>query len=151
MKLILWRHAEAEEGTPDVERKLTPKGEKQARKIAKWLKEHLDEPVRLLASPAKRTQQTAQALGERIETKNELAVGSSATRILRATGWPEGQGTVIVVGHQPALGQLAALILSGKEADWSIKKGAIWWFETGKQEDESATHLRAVRAPKDCV
>jgi phosphohistidine phosphatase len=151
MKLILWRHAEAEEGTPDVERKLTAKGEKQARKIAKWLKAHLDEPVRLLASPAQRAQQTAQALGEKIETKNELGVGSSATRILHATGWPKGQGTVVVVGHQPALGQLAALILSGQEADWNIKKGAIWWFETGKQEDESATYLRVVLAPKDCA
>ncbi len=150
MNLILWRHAEAEEGTPDAARELTAKGEKQAQKIARWLKDHLDdEPVRLLVSPARRAQQTAEALDEHIETRKELAVDSSATQILRVTGWPDAQGTVIVVGHQPTLGQLAALILSGTEADWSIKKGAIWWFETDLSEDGLATHLRTVLGPKE--
>lgn len=149
MNLILWRHAEAEEGSPDVERELTPKGEKQAQKMAKWLQDHLDEPARLLASPAKRAQQTAQALDEKIETKNELAVGSSAIRILRAIGWPDAQGTVIVVGHQPTLGQLAALLLSGTEADWNIKKGAIWWFEASLSGDGLEILLRTVLGPKD--
>ncbi|MGH7962445.1 MAG: phosphohistidine phosphatase SixA [Candidatus Binatia bacterium] len=149
MHLILWRHAEAEEGTPDVERKLTVKGEKQAQKMAGWLQDHCNEPVRLLASPAKRAQQTAQALDKKIETNKELAVGSSATRILRAIDWPDGQETIIIVGHQPTLGQLAALLLSGTEADWSIKKGAIWWFEVDRNEHGFATHLRTVLAPKD--
>ncbi len=34
MDLLLWRHAEAEDGTPDLKRKLTPRGEKQARQMA---------------------------------------------------------------------------------------------------------------------
>jgi phosphohistidine phosphatase len=58
MDLILWRHAEAEDGVPDTARKLTPKGEKQAQKIAKWLKERIESPVRMIVSPAVRTQQT---------------------------------------------------------------------------------------------
>lgn len=149
MNLILWRHAEAEEGTPDIERELTAKGEKQAQKMARWLRDHLDEPARLLASPAKRAQQTAQALDENIETKNELGVGASATRILRAIGWPDTKGTVIVVGHQPSLGQLAALLLSGTEADWSMKKGAIWWFEASLSGDGLDIHLRTVLGPKE--
>jgi phosphohistidine phosphatase len=149
MDLILWRHAEAEEGTPDAARKLTPKGERQAQKMAKWLKTHLDEPVRILVSPARRAQQTALTLSEKLETRDELATGSSASRILRATGWPDGEGTIIVVGHQPTFGQLAALLLSGKEADWNMKKGAIWWFETQTQEGKTEALLRAVLAPRE--
>jgi phosphohistidine phosphatase len=41
MDLILWRHAEAEEGGPDLERKLTPKGRKQAKRVAAWLLQRL--------------------------------------------------------------------------------------------------------------
>jgi phosphohistidine phosphatase len=149
MDLILWRHAEAEEGSPDAARKLTPKGERQAQKMAKWLKTHLAEPVRILVSSATRAQQTAQALSEKLETREELATGSSARRILRATGWPEGEGIVIVVGHQPTLGQLAALLLSGTEADWNMKKGAIWWFEAQTQDGNSEAVLRAVLAPRE--
>ena len=40
MELILWRHAEAEDGVPDGERALTKKGRKQARAVAAWLKPH---------------------------------------------------------------------------------------------------------------
>ena len=147
MELILWRHAEAEEGAPDGARKLTLKGEKQARKIAKWLSAHIEGPVKLMASPAVRAQQTAQALGLEIDTRKEIAVGASAAKILRVTGWPKAEGTVIVVGHQPALGQLAALLLTGEESQWAIKKGALWWFQHRAVTAE--TILRAVISPGD--
>jgi phosphohistidine phosphatase len=152
MNMILWRHAEAEDevgGTTDAARALTAKGEKQAHKMAAWLKGHIDGPLRVLVSPATRAQQTAQALDEEIETRTELAVGASATRILRVTGWPSARGTVIVVGHQPTLGRLAALLLSGKETDWRIKKGAIWWFDTAGHDNKARTYLRAVLAPQE--
>jgi len=149
MDLILWRHAEAEAGTPDTARKLTAKGEKQAQKMAKWLKARIAGPVRVLASPAVRAQQTARALSATCATKVELAVGASARQILGATGWPDAEGTVIVVGHQPALGQLAASLLSNREADWDIKKGAVWWFEARVRGGEPETVLRAVIAPKN--
>ncbi|MCB1945557.1 MAG: histidine phosphatase family protein, partial [Thauera sp.] len=61
-----------------------------------------------------------------------------------ATGWPEGNGAALVVGHQPALGRLCALLLSGSEADWTIKKGALWWFTNRVREGETQTVLRAV-------
>ena len=41
MDLILWRHAEAEEGDNDLARELTPKGEKQAARVAEWLLQRL--------------------------------------------------------------------------------------------------------------
>ena len=54
MDLILWRHAEAEEGGPDLERKLTPKGRKQAKRVAAWLLQRLPSRFALLSSPAVR-------------------------------------------------------------------------------------------------
>lgn len=146
MDLILWRHAEAEEGAPDAARRLTKKGERQAEKMAEWLRVRIAQPARVLTSPAVRTRQTAEALSTEFETVEEIGIGSSARRILRATGWPNAAGTVIVVGHQPTLGQLAALLLSGMELDWHIKKGAVWWFQT--QGGDTEPLLRAVLTPR---
>lgn len=146
MDLILWRHAEAEEGAPDSARRLTKKGEQQARKMATWLNPRMQKPMRILVSPASRAQQTAAALTSEFDTVEEIGVGSSARRILQATGWPNAAGTVLVVGHQPTLGQLAAFLLAGMELDWAIKKGAVWWFQT--QGGEAEPLLRAVMTPR---
>jgi phosphohistidine phosphatase len=147
MELILWRHADAEEGSPDSARKLTPKGEKQAANVAKWLRARLPESVRILSSPAQRARQTAQALSEAYTVMAELDVGVSAASVLDAAGWPAAKGTVIVVGHQPTFGQAAALALTGNEADWGIKKGALWWFVTKGPPDAPEVLLRAVIGP----
>lgn len=146
MDLILWRHAEAEEGVPDHGRKLTAKGEKQAEKMAEWLKARLPKETRIIASPAARTQQTAQALKLPFETAHEISVGASVPALLAAAGWPDARGAVLVVGHQPTLGQTAALLLGGEEAYWSVKKGAVWWFSTRVRSSESQVVLRAVMA-----
>lgn len=149
MELILWRHAEAEDGSPDIARQLTIKGEKQAQKIASWLKARMKKPVRILVSPAARAQQTATALSTKFETSAEVGVESSAKHILRAAGWPDAQGTVLVVGHQPTLGQVAATLLTGQDNDWKIEKGAVWWFSTSVEWGDPTTALRAVIMPKD--
>jgi phosphohistidine phosphatase len=133
MNLILWRHADAEDGVPgkpDDGRQLTAKGEKQARRMAGWLGKRLPGDARVIASPAQRAQQTARAYARDIETRREIGTQADARAVLKASGWPEGEGTVIVVGHQPTLGQAAALALTGKAAEWSIRKGAVWWLES---------------------
>ena len=133
MELILWRHADAEDGAPgkpDAERALTAKGEKQARRMAGWLEKRLAKSARVLVSPARRAQQTARALTRDFETRRELGTDADARAVLEAAGWPEGEGTVVIVGHQPTLGQAAALALTGRVADWSVKKGAAWWIES---------------------
>lgn len=148
MDLILWRHADAEDGVPgrpDAERALTAKGEKQARRMAAWLEKRLPKDARVLASPAQRAQQTAQALTRQFETRRELGTEADARTVLKAAGWPQGKGTVVVVGHQPTLGQAAALALTGEAAEWSIKKGAAWWIES-RDGDEVIT--RAVVEPE---
>lgn len=154
MELILWRHAEAVEATasqPDTKRRLSSRGEKQARHIADWLRQQLPKHLRILVSPAMRCQQTAQALALPFATEASIGTAADVADLLAAAGWPDGDGqrgsAVLLVGHQPTLGRLAALLLSGQEADWTIKKGALWWFSTRTRENETQTVLRAVTGP----
>jgi phosphohistidine phosphatase len=153
MDLILWRHAEAEEGDgkkADAKRRLTARGEKQARKMAAWLDEHLPQNTTILVSPTERTQQTAHALGRPFEIEPRIGIGANCAGLLNAAGWTDedqSKRTVLLVGHQPTLGRLAALLLSGNEADWSFKKGAVWWFSRRAREGEDQVVLRAVIAP----
>lgn len=147
MELILWRHAEAEGGAPDQARKLTPKGVKQAKRMAEWLKKRLPKGTIVLASPARRTQETARQLAEKFETSEDIGTGASVVSILRAAGWPKRDGVVVVVGHQPTLGEAAALVLTGRKADWGIKKGAIFWIATRERDGGQRAYLRGVISP----
>ena len=149
MDLILWRHAEAEpghEGLPDLERALTPKGVKQARRMGKWLDSQLPENCRILASPAVRTVQTAEGLGRKYKTHAELVPGAAPEAILQAANWPAARETVVIVGHQPTLGQVAALLLTGEALDFEMKKAAAWWFVQRDAEDPASLYLKAVMA-----
>ena len=147
MDLILWRHAEAVDGQPDLARELTPKGVKQAKAIAQWLSSRLPKQTRIIVSPAKRTQQTAAALNDDFEIDRQLAPGAPPTAVLAAAGWPEYRGTVVVVGHQPTLGMAAALVIAGEPMPWSIKKGAIWWLSHRVRDEHVQVVLRAVISP----
>jgi len=151
MDLILWRHAEAEDSgadIPDAKRRLTARGDKQAHDVAKWLKGRLPKKTRILVSPSTRTQQTAHALALPFEVEPKIAIGADAADLIAAANWPEHSGAVLLVGHQPALGRLAALLLAGVEADWSVKKGAVWWFSKRSREGRDQTVLRAVMNPE---
>jgi len=147
MELILWRHAEAEDGFPDSERKLTAKGEKQAAAMAAWLKARLPEGYRVVASPARRTQQTAKALMASFETEREIGVGTSVEALLGAVGWPDAKGAVVVVGHQPTLGEVAAYLLADRKNSWNIKKGAVWWLSNRNRRDDNPTVLKLAISP----
>ena len=147
MDLILWRHAEAEDGSPDLERRLTPRGHKHAARVAQWLQQRLPAKFVMLASPARRAQETAQALGVPFRTVAGLAPGARVQAILQAAEWPDRKTAVIVVGHQPDLGRAAAFLVAGSEAPWSVKKGGLWWLTNRVREEEAQVVVRAVVAP----
>lgn len=155
MNLILWRHADAENlpaslalsAQADLARELTDRGRKQAEKAAQWLRPRLPDDALILTSPAVRAVQTAQALSPTPRIVRDLAPGANAVTLLGAIDWPGTAQTIVLVGHQPALGQLAALLLSGQEAYWTIKKGGIWWLASRRREDESQVVVRAVVNP----
>lgn len=147
MDLILWRHADAEPGEPDLERRLTAKGVRQAERMAAWLDSHLPDRCRILVSPAERAQQTAQALGRKFKTVPELGPGASASAVLIAAGWPGAREATLVVGHQPTLGETAALLLSNTEAPWGVRKGAVWWLSNRARDHMSEVVLKVVVGP----
>lgn len=148
MELILWRHAEAADGVPDHSRELTTKGRKQAEQMATFLSSCLPTNTRILVSPAIRTQQTVSALTKKFITEPAIGVGATPQAALAAAGWPLAKETTLLVGHQPWLGEIAALLMSGKPDYWSVKKGAIWWFSGRERDGDHQTILRLVIAPE---
>lgn len=147
MDLILWRHAEAEPGEPDLGRRLTAKGMRQAERMALWLDNHLPDTCRILVSPAERAQQTAQALKRKFRTVPELAPGSSVAATLSVAGWPDAREPALIVGHQPTLGETAAWLLSGAGAPWSVRKAALWWLSGRARERGAEVVLKVVIGP----
>ncbi|MES2162346.1 MAG: phosphohistidine phosphatase SixA [Pseudomonadota bacterium] len=149
MDLILWRHAEAEDAEPgmsDLERELTVKGLKQARRMGQWLDSQLPDSCRILCSPAVRTLQTAEALGRKFKIHTDLAPGADATDIVKAANWPGNKDSVLVVGHQPTLGQLASLLMTGDDMEWDIRKASAWWFSQRDPGNAMSVYLKAVMA-----
>jgi phosphohistidine phosphatase len=155
MDLILWRHAEAEElpegaadAGSDLARRLTPRGEKQAARMAEWLDRQLPGSTRILASPARRCEQTALALGRKFKARQELAPGATPESVLALAQWPLGKTPVLVIGHQPTLGQTLARLLGLVDTDCAIRKGAVWWLRTREREGRLQAIVVTVQSPE---
>ncbi|APW45227.1 SixA phosphatase family protein [Rhodoferax antarcticus] len=155
MDLILWRHAQtfdAEPGDDDLSRLLTPKGEGQAARVGKWLDRQLPDSTRVLVSPARRAEQTARALGRKFKFRDELAPDCHADEALAFIQWRAEnslphKGSVLLVGHQPMLGQIAARLLGVDESACDIRKGAVWWLRSRQREDQLQVSLLTVISP----
>lgn len=158
MDLVLWRHAEAldhpcgEEGLPgdplDLERRLTPRGEKQAARMAAWLDRQLPNGARVYASPAQRTQQTGAAMGRKLRLRDELLPGTDPSAVLELAAWPDSKSAVLVIGHQPQLGQVIAQLVGLPEGDCPMRKGAIWWLRQRERGARMQTVLVTVQTPE---
>ncbi|MBQ1766729.1 MAG: phosphohistidine phosphatase SixA [Aquincola sp.] len=152
MDLILWRHADAvelHEPGDDLARPLTSKGERQAARVAAWLNQVLPESTRILASPARRTQQTAQALDRKFKTAPGLAPDGTVESLLAEARWPDSRHPVLVVGHQPTLGLAASYLLTrGTVQPWSIRKAGVWWLRLRERGGSSEVVLVSVRGPE---
>lgn len=144
MDLLLWRHAEAEDGDDDMLRRLTERGQKQARTMAEWIRARQPKDLRIIVSPAVRTQQTAEALKLPFETNRKIGPNACVSELIAASGWPDAAGSVLIIGHQPTLGRMASLLLAGHESDWSVKKGALWWLSNRVRRGDMQTVLRAM-------
>lgn len=149
MDLLLWRHAEAEDISADgsdAARRLTPRGEQQAAAMGRWLRKHGPRDMAVLVSPAIRTQQTASALERPFETVRAIAPGAETEALIAASGWPDARfgKAVLLVGHQPTLGLLAARLMTGRELPWSVKKGALWWLHVRQRTERSEAVLKLV-------
>lgn len=144
MDLVLWRHCEAAPGVPDEARPLTPRGVTQAKAMATWLVQHLPQNCRTLVSPALRAQQTARALGRDFETTVAVGTATNVDMLLSAAGWPDAGEDVLVVGHQPTLGEVASRLLAGEAVDRSLGTGAVLWLSSTR---EGGAVLKVAIAP----
>ena len=156
MDLILWRHAQAHEALPgcdDLSRALTHKGEGQAARVGAWLDRQLPQSTRVLVSPAKRAEQTARALGRKFKLRDELVPASAVEEVLALIKWspdsgPPHKGTLLLIGHQPTLGLVAARLLGINQEVCDIRKGSVWWLRTRLRDDQLQTSLQAVIRPE---
>ncbi|GAA5236994.1 histidine phosphatase family protein [Verticiella sediminum] len=149
MNLILWRHAQAEDGRHDMLRKLTPHGREQARRAGAWLRAHLPHDTRIIVSPAVRACETADALGRSYDVVQAVAPNAEAGAVLKVAGWPEAGGTVLVVGHQPTLGRVASLLMTGSDRYWSVRRAGIWWLTHPDEIEDDGTRGVVVRTVVD--
>ncbi len=151
MDLILWRHAEAleaEHPQDDMARVLSTRGEKQALRMASWLDRQLPESTRVWVSPARRTEQTALALGRKFKLHPGLAPVGNVAGLLELAQWPLAKGCVLVVGHQPALGQTIAQLVGLSAQECSVKKGAVWWLRYRERDGVGQTVVVTVQSPE---
>ncbi|MBK4737500.1 SixA phosphatase family protein [Noviherbaspirillum pedocola] len=148
MELILWRHAEAVPGTPDADRPLTEAGKRQAAAMAAWLRPRLPAGIRILVSPATRARQTADALGQPYELCDAITKEQPATELMNAADWPSNPRHVMLVGHQPAFGELVAMILGTSVGKWDMAKGGIWWFSDRQETEKTEVFVKAVLGPE---
>lgn len=114
MRLLLVRHAEAATGEPDELRPLTPHGREQAHELGARLRDEGLVPDAVLSSPLLRARETAAALELGVPVVEErLAPGATPAGVREAAS---GRGdTVLVVGHQPDCGRVAAALSGGPE------------------------------------
>jgi phosphohistidine phosphatase len=134
-------------------RALTKIGEKQASRMAAWLDRHLPEGTRVLVSPAVRTQQTAAALDRKFKLRDELVPETTVDDVLNLLKWhvdtgPQLKGPVLLVGHQPYLGELVAKLLGMQAHTCPVRKGGVWWLRTRIRDGQPQTVLLTVASPE---
>jgi phosphohistidine phosphatase SixA len=126
LELILLRHAEALPASPaddDRQRRLSGHGEQEARAAGEWLAQHGARPQRVLCSPAERTRATAKLA---LEAMEGAPVPAYADEIYEATPGEllalldqhDDIDTVMVVGHNPGIERLVALLVEGRSDDF---------------------------------
>ena len=150
-EIIFWRHAEAHdanEGQDDLDRKLTVKGQRQAERVAFWLDRNLPQQCRVYASPAKRSQQTVRCLSRKSKTLNELNPGARPEEVLAAVGWGIQTEPIVIVGHQPWIGECIHWLLMDAAAPLAVRKGAVWWLQSRDRDGEREIIVRAVATPE---
>ena len=147
MQLILWRHADAAPGKPDETRPLTDTGRLHAQQLAQWLRPRLPSDLLILSSPTVRTRQTAEALAFPYTVSDALAKHSSAAAMRDAAGWPDNAHNVMLVGHQPLLGELLVLLLGASTPLDDMPKAGIWWLKAQRSVGRLVIGVEAVIGP----
>ncbi len=151
------RHAEAEDVSPsgrDQDRRLTEDGRRRMRAVAKAIARLDPGYDAILVSPLVRARQTAEPVAEACGFRKSL----SETKALLPNAAPAEvlhelarlkPGTALLVGHQPHLGRLLGLLLSGRtDLEIPRKKAALAAFEAGSDPSLGRAELKFYLPPK---
>jgi phosphohistidine phosphatase len=155
MDLLIWRHAQAHDlkakefdAASDMARELTPTGQLQAQRVAAWLEPRLPKGSRVLCSPALRCESTVAFLGHKYKLQDELAPSGTSDDILQLVKWPDMRLPTVLVGHQPALGELIARLIGADSQKTSIRKGALWWLKHRERAGSKQLLIHTVISPE---
>lgn len=153
MLVYLLRHAVADEPDPakypdDGQRPLTADGEEKMRVAARGMARIIDRPDQILTSPLIRTTQTAKIAAAAFDGKNRVELcdllrpGANAgiLRPLLLTRASAGVERIMLVGHEPDMGQIASQLIGASGARVEFKKGALCAIEV----DEAQIHQPGV-------
>jgi phosphohistidine phosphatase len=155
MIILLFRHGHAIDETPglgDAGRALSGKGRKTTRKVARWLARRGKlRPTDIWTSPLVRAVQTAEIAAEALGLEDEVSVsadlspGSSADDLMRKLAEHRGTGPLMLVGHEPDLSVVAALLL-GERSYSGLKKSGLLAIEW---EGHGPGKIKLEKSPKD--
>jgi len=119
--VILLRHGKSSWSDPtlaDLDRPLAPRGEGASRSIAKYMRRKKIRPALVLCSPSLRTRQTLEAIASSlgksssVELEPQLYAASEAKVLELLQALPESVDSVMLIGHNPSLHELALLLVS---------------------------------------
>jgi phosphohistidine phosphatase len=151
MDIIFWRHAQAQDGSDtldDLDRPLTARGIKHAKRVGDWLEKKLPDSTKIWCSPALRCRETAQGLGRKFKTSEAIVPSATAAQLLELIGQQTGVSAVLIIGHQPALGQAAAMMLGLSAPEFPLKKGALCWLRLSQEADNTSVELMTLIGPE---
>jgi phosphohistidine phosphatase SixA len=153
MELILLRHAHAQNAKPgetDAGRELSARGIAEAEDAGRWLRERDALPARVLCSPARRARQTLDyALGIAAPTLEPRIYAATAGELIALIDEQADAQRLLLVGHNPGLETLVALLTTGQSGDFrGMPPAGIAWLELGDGAIEpGAGKLKAFWAP----
>lgn len=158
MILYIVRHSDAvpsgTPGVPEDERPLTDKGVKKMREIARGLRAVDVKPELILSSPLPRARRTAEIVVEEmgggipLKLTDALSPSGNRSALYREFRTDRKLSAVMIVGHQPALGEIAGEIAWGSAEHYlELKKGGVCALEVGRLDPTPAGTLLWLLTP----
>ena len=158
MLLVLFRHGPAGTALPargpeDAKRPLTPRGVDKTRRAALGLARILDSEPHIYSSPLVRARETADLLAaaympvQHVEMMEALTPGRPMEEIL-ARIVEIANGTVVLVGHEPGLGLLAGLLVTGRQMTLPLKKAGACGIELSEKVAPGQGDLKFLATPR---
>ena len=156
LTLVLMRHAKSDQSTgeADVDRKLNPRGRRQAPEAGRWLASNVDSIDLAVVSPAYRARETWNLASAELDVAplawfDRRIYNASVTDLLDVVHeLPENARTVVLVGHNPGIEELASLLTNGSlpmsTSAIAVLGSDVAWSSAG----ESSAVLRAAEKPQ---